>query len=721
MNKNFIKATNDYTTAEHHVPAPLLRKSFALEALPENASLSICGLGFYTLRVNGTDITKGHMAPYVSNPDDICYYDTYDVLPYLREGENVIGIMLGNGFLNCPGGAVWDFEKSVFRGAPRVALELVMNKDGDSTTIVADESFRTHPSPILLDDERMGETYDATRELDGWDKAGFDDSEWQYAMRAETVRGDMKPCVAEPIRVMEERRPVSITRKGDAYLYDFGVNSAGVCRLRVNARRGQTITMWHGEILKDGEFYNDNICFSREKYPFYNDYNQTVRYTASGNGTEIYTPSFSYYGFRYVLVEGLDEEQATDSLLTYLVMSSDIETIGGFECSDETVNKLFAMTVNADRSNFFYFPTDCPHREKNGWTGDASMSSDHMAMLYDVSLSWRQWLDNIRKAQNDRGELPGIVPTSGWGFKWGNGPTWDSVLFNLPYMLFKYRGDTEVIRENAHAMLRYLEYALTRRGEDGTIAIGLGDWVPVGKRASAYDVPLAFTDSVMVMDCAKKTAEMLRAIGHTHGASFAEGIYNDMRETIRRELVDTDSAVVKGECQSGQCIGLYYGVFNEDERQRAFEKLVEYINKKDGSFDCGFIGLHCIFHVLSEFGESELAYKMIMKDTYPSYKYFINVGETSIPEQVMLDPLKAGSHNHHFLGDISRWFIREIAGLKVIDSKTVSFNARPIADITSASAWYDLPAGRVSIEWSLCENGELDIRTTVPEGVEVIK
>ncbi len=722
MNKHFIKATERYCDIYDHVPAPLLRKSFTVPAPVNKAEISICGLGFYRLFINGKEITKGHIAPYISNPDHICYYDTYDLSKHLTVGENVIGIILGNGFMNCLGGVVWDFDKAEFRGAPRVALEFFASTDKGEIAFFADESFKTHPSPILMDDLRLGEIYDAREEQKGWSESGFDDSAWQPAIIAETPRGEMSLCTAEPIVVQGEIKPLSVTKQGEAYLYDFGINTAGVCRMSIEAQRGQQITLWHGEILKDGKFYNDNIANSPERFLYYKDYNQTIKYTASGEGREVYAPSFSYQGFRYVLVEGITEAQATPELLTYLVMSADIKTVGGFSCSDRRVNKLLDMCVNADRSNMFYFPTDCPQREKNGWTGDASISADHMALMYDVDASWREWLKNIRKAQNGRGELPGIVPTAGWGFKWGNGPAWDSVLFNLPYMLFKFRGNTEVVRENAHAMLRYLSYIMTRRNDNGTVSVGLGDWVPVGKvRSSAYDAPLALTDSIMVMDMAKKAAQMFSSIGLTYEAEYAESIYRDMRATVRRELIDKDTMTVSGSCQSSQCIALYYGVFEPHEEPQAFERLLEFIHAKKDTFDCGFIGMHAIFHVLTRFGRSDLAYKMIMGREYPSYGHLIDIGETAMPEKFMEDPLLVGSHNHHFLGDISRWFTFNIGGLEVIDSNTVRVAPKDIEGIDFAEAFYELPAGRVSVSWTKNADGTKNIEISAPKGVKIIR
>ena len=719
MEKIFISATNKYSTLDEHVSAPFFRRSFFVEGKPENAKISICGLGFYRLYINGENITKGHIAPYISNPDHICYYDVYDVTEKLIEGENVIGVILGNGFLNCLGGMIWDFDKAEFRASPMLALEFCCRTDSAEICFHADKMFLTHPSPITFDDLRLGESYDARLETENWCLPECDLTNWTEPVFVCPPRGALKECLAEPISVIKSISPISIAKEGDAFLYDFGVNSAGVSELCIKGEPGQKITLWHGENLVDGNFSNRSTRFVRKDAEFYDEYNQTVRYICGGK-QETYSPFFHYSGFRYILVEGITEEQATSELLTFHVMSSDISTVGGFCCSDERINTLFEMVKNADRSNFFYFPTDCPHREKNGWTGDASMSADHMSLIFDTEASYREWLNNIRAAQNTEGVLPGIVPTAGWGFEWGNGPAWDSVLFNLPYVLYKYRGCTEVIKENAHAMIGYLEYILKRRSDDGTVAIGLGDWVPVGKRSSAYDAPLALTDSIMVMDMARKASEMLSAVGYTHQADFAEGIYKDMRETVRRELVDKDTMLVKGDCQSSQAISLYYGVFDDDEKERAFSHLLRQIHAKDDSFDCGFLGMHCIFHVLSDFHESQLAFDMITRKEYPSYTALIDNGQTALPEHFRpFDASYTESYNHHFLGDIGRWFMTRLAGLNIIDSKTVEIAPNPVDGIDFAEAYYDLPAGRISVRWSRNNDGSIHVDWTAPEEVSV--
>lgn len=700
MRKQFIKATEEKCSFEKHIPAPYIRKSFNLDFVPSNAEISICGLGFYRLYINGEEITKGPLAPYISNPDDLCYYDTYNLTDKLTCGENVIGVILGNGFYNNFCGGIWDFNLADWVGAPRLALEFSAENNGSKLFFEADESFKIHSSAITFDDYRMGVYYDANAEIADWNKPGFDDSAWKNALPAENPRGEFKLCEAEPITVTKELKPIKITPEDDGFLYDFGENNAGVCRLSIDAKAGQKIEFQHGEILRDGKFSVREIGFGdRPDYEWYDEYNQKDIYITK-DGKQTYVPGFTYHGFRYVLVKGITAEQATEDLLTYLVMSSDIKTIGEFECSDKTLNTLFEMAQRSDRANFYYFPTDCPHREKNGWTGDASMSADHMVLMHDVEKSWEEWLVSIRKAQADCGKLPGIVPTGGWGFAWGNGPIWDSVLFNLPYMLYKFRNNTKVIIDNAHAMMRYLEYVMTRRDENGTIAIGLGDWCPVDRNSDAYVVPLAFTDSLTVMDIAGKAAEMFDAVGLKHQAEFAESIFKDMRATIRRELVDLETCLVKGDCQSGQALALYYGIFDtDDEKQKAFDILLKFIHDKNDSFDCGFFGLHTIFHVLSDFGYGELAYKMIAKKDFPSYGYFIETGETTLPEMFMSNGY-CGSHNHHFMGDIARWFMCRVAGLNVKNHNTVEIAPDLFDTLDYAKASCELPCGKISVSWN---------------------
>ena len=721
MKKNFIKATEDHCSREKHIAAPYIRRSFELDFSPEKAEISICGLGFYCLFINGQEITKGHLAPYISNPDDYCYYDKYDITSLLKKGRNVIGIILGNGLINSIGGYIWDFDKAAFRDAPKVALELVAECNGyEKVCVEADEYFKVCSSPIKFDDFRYGEYYDAREEIENWSAPDFDDSAWVNAITAEAPKGEILPCKAEPIKTAEILKPKAIIKCKDGYVYDFGVNTAGLCKLNIkDSTAGQRLTFRYFELMRDGEPYIDTTVFPISRFPDYRDLNQKDIYICRGDAQEEWMPRFTYHGFRYVLVSGIEESQATEELLTYHVMHSELKRTGDFKCSDDTVNKLFEMAVNSDLSNFYYFPTDCPHREKNGWTGDIAQSCFHQLMLYDCNRSYGQWLDNMRKTQSDEGALPGIVPTTGWGYYKANGPAWDAAAFYVPYECWRLSGDVKIIEDNAQMMKRYLEYILTKREKNGTEAFGLGDWSSVGRRYSRPETPLVVTDSILVMDIAKKASEMFDAMGDTGSANFARDIYTDMRDTVRRELLAAESCTIFGRTQTGQAMGLYYGVFEPCEEQKAFDVLLELIHSKNDSFDCGILGMHTVFHVLSRFGKGELAFKMITKKEYPSYGYLIENGETSFIERFMPNGSPEDSHNHHYMGDIARWFIREIAGLRVENYKTVVIKPDFTLPITSAEAYYELPAGRVSVKWQINSEGKTELEYTCPEDVDV--
>lgn len=706
----FIHAGPAYSTLTEYVPAPYLRKSFRLEVLPEKAELLICGLGFYELYVNGRRITKGLLSPYISNPDDIIYYDSYTVLQYLQKGENVLGICLGNGFQNNPGGYVWDFEKARFRGAPELALGLEMTFPGGETMrLESDESFRTAPSPIYNDDYRNGEYYDARRELPGWCAPGYDDSAWAFARTAPLPRGEARLCEAEPIVVEREIRPVSMRPLEDGTLFDFGENNTGVCRLTIRGEAGQTIALYHAEQLKEGRLDRRSISFDE------NDYTHKDVYICKGEGVETYTPTFTYHGFQYVLVKGLRPEQASKELLTFVVFHTRLRERGGFTCSDAAANALQAMVRRSTVSNFHHFPTDCPQREKNGWTADASLSTEHTLLNLEPDKNYREWMHNIRKAQAADGSLPGIVPTGGWGFAWGNGPAWDNVLVYVPYMTYLYRGDKTILRENAHAILRYLDYLATRIREDGLVCCGLGDWCPVGRIADQYKSPLEFTDTVLSMDICDKAAYIFGELGMAEQQSFARALYGRLRQAGRKELLDLSTMTALGRCQTSQAMAIFYSLFDEGEKPEAFRRLLTFIHEQGDHMDVGVLGGRVLFHVLSAYGYSDLAYTMITRPDYPSYGCWLERGATTLRESFFLED--RDSLNHHFWGDISHWFIRHLAGIHYNPRRRGGeADIRPafVEQLTSAEGWHEAPEGKIRVRWERAGE-EVRLEVEAPE------
>ena len=715
----FIKATETFNTFDAAVAAPYLRKSIVLTA-ETKATVRIAACGFYEFWLNGKRLTKGLLAPYISNTDHYVYYDEYDVT--LAAGETVIGLLLGNGFQNNPGGYIWDFDQSPFRSAPMVAVT-VSAADG-SLFCESDASWKTTASPITADDYRFGEHYDANREIPGWNLPGFDDSAWQNAIVGAQPKGKVRKCDADPIRPVAERKPVEIVPFDGGYIYDFGVCDAGVCRLTINGTAGQTVTMQHADWFDGKKFYLENVWFVREHWERDKKIVNKDFYTCKGGETEVYQPTFTYHGFRYVFVEGITAEQATPELLTYVVLHSDLHSRGDFACSDQTANKLQELTRRSDLSNFHYFPTDCPQREKNGWTADAALSSEHLLLNFNPERSYRQWLANICAAQDERGALPGIVPTGGWGFSWGNGPAWDSVLAYLPYFVYQYRGTTDMIVEAADAFEKYLHYLLTRVDEKGLMHIGLGDWCHANRRGPK--APLELTDTVMCKDIADKMALMFAAVGMHERAAFARECSAAYKQAIRTHLIDFATMTVAGDCQTSQAMCIFYGIVEGEEADRAFARLMDFIREADDHLDVGVLGGRVLFHVLTAYGESDLAYKMIVRPDFPSYGNWIELGATTLWEgfwpqrtdengKQFIEGLS--SMNHHFWGDISAWFIMRIAGIcvnpQVSDASELTIAPSFIAALDWAEGWHMAPTGKITSAWKR-ENGVITLKIGIP-------
>ncbi|MBR5614923.1 MAG: family 78 glycoside hydrolase catalytic domain [Clostridia bacterium] len=748
LSKKFIIANNKFSRFSEFVPAPYFRKEFSLDFKPESAEITICGLGFYELYINGKNITKGPLAPYISNPDDLYYYDHYDISSLLCQGVNVIGIILGNGFRNCYGGFMWDLDKVPGCGPVTLAVHLEAKSGEKSFSFEADETFKTHPSPILYDDLRMGYCYDSRLEIPDWNMPGFDDSRWQNALLAEAPTGIAKLCCVEPIVVTHELKAVSIKHydrlafahdkhiegllpiensfRNNVYVYDFGINSAGVTRIKINGKPGQKITIRHAEHTIRGEFSVNTTVFQRKNNlefdQRYRDFGQTDVFICKG-GEETFIPKFKYDGFRYAYIEGLDEEQATEDAIVFMVMNSDIKSRGEFCCSDKIINALQTCTRNADLANFYYFPTDCPHREKNGWTADAWMSAEQMLLNFTVEKSLKEWMVNVACAQRDDGALPGIVPTRGWGFEWGNGPVWDSVCVEVPYAVYKYTGDKSIIKQSTDLIMKYLKYMVSTQDKNGLTVWGLGDWCdPFVRENGEIASPLEVTASIAAYNIAIKAEFLFSQISLAEESEYAHRFAAKMRKSIREHLIDYNTMTVKGDCQTSQALALAMGIFNPNEKEHAQNRLLEIIHRDGDINTCGVFGIRYIYHVLSEMGEADLAHKIITSKSRTCYGHWIEKGATALCESFEdFDSPYVNSRNHHFFGDISSWFIQEIAGLKPNpDADDIScFEISPsfVKAIDFAKASFASEYGKVFVHWEKQQNENIMLSVEIPRGI----
>ena len=713
----FVSATTEKSTTKKNVAAPYLRRTLIFDVVPERAEITVCGLGFYELFINGKKITKGHLSPYIVNPDQVLPYDTYDITDMLIYGENVFAFMLGNGMQNSFDGYIWDFQKARFMSAPKLAFALETVTNGEISVIEADENLLCHPSPIYFDGYRMGEKYDARREIPNWNLIGCDLSDWTPAIPVQTDRGECMLACNRPIVPTYELKPVSITREDDGgYVYDFGYNCVGLSKLTINGYFGQHIVIDHGELIRDGKFTTKNLVFG---YPKPNQlgepkYVQRTEYICHGGNIETHTPSFTYYGFRYANVWGITEEQATPDLLTYIVMNTDLGDRGGFKCSNDTLNAVQEMSRRATLGNFQHFPNDCPHREKNGWTGDAALSAEQTIMNFEPEDNYLMWEKCLVRAMTNRGELPGIVPTGDWGFN-HNGPAWDCALVWLPYYAAVLRDDLRLAKEATHAMLRYLEYLRSRRDENGLLPIGLGDACSAADRTRS--TPVIFTSSVIAYDVALKAAYLYDRLDRDLEADYCRGFAKEIRKKIRTHLLDKDTMKFSTGTQTTQSFALYYGLYdNEEEKQKTLDRLIEAIHAKDDHISVGILGGKTIFSVLCDNGYEDLALKLITRPDGPSYGSLVAAGCTTLMEQIFVH---YGSGNHHFWGDVSALMIQYFAGIRVnIDMQGANhINIAPLfpAELDFAEAYHNSVCGMVKVRW---EKGSDSVKLSLsyPDG-----
>lgn len=714
---NFIHAESDYSTLEKWVPAPYFRRTFQVREGLKIAKIVICGLGFYELHINGENVTKGYLAPYRSNHDHYIYFDQYDITQKLQLGKNVAAMVLGNGMQNPLGGYIWELDKAPWRSSPQVSYEISLEyEDGKTVQILSDENTKTKSSPIVFNDLHWGEYYDARLETEGWDEIELDDTEWENAKPVSAPRGEPRIADVEPLVVRNELLPLSITECDGGYIYDFGVNTAGLCRLTIEGKKGQKILLQYFEALVDGKPHFDNFRYG---YGGFVDRFQEDEYYCSGKGTEIYTPHFTYHGFRYVYVSGITAEQATRSLLICLEISSDIRANGSFQCSDEMANEIQEATVRSDYSNFYYFPTDCPQREKAGWTADAAISVEQMLLNLAPERSLHEWMKNVYKALNEHGTIPGIVPTAGWGYEWGNGPAWDSVLVYVPYYVYKYRGNKKMLEDCAIPLMRYLTHLYASLDEKDLMEIGLGDYCQAKRLGSDCDTPLIVTDTIMTAEIARKAEFIYDVLGLAEQKAYATALRERVTKAFRKHLIDAETLEIRGDTQTCYAMALYYGMVMEEEREKVFTHLLEAIEREEGHIGTGVLGGKVIFRVLSENGRSDLAYNMITRPDFPSYGNWIVRGATTLWESFFAeDGGRMQSLNHHFWGDVSAWFYYYPGGLRFNptgkDITHVDIKPHFIDALVNAEVSHQAPDGEIRISWKRTE-GNIILEIKVPD------
>jgi alpha-L-rhamnosidase len=691
------------------LPAPLLRKTFRLDAPVASACVRICGLGYHELYINGNKVGTEVLSPVVTQYEQRVAYVDHDVAEYLQVGENVLGVMLGNGWYNCHTPTVWEFHYASWRDYPKLLLQLdVTLGDGSNLRVVSDSSWKFADSAITFDALRNGEHYDARLELPGWAATGFDDSAWQQTVVVSPPGGVLDRQIAPPCRVVETLEPVSSWSVGPGVrVFDLGQNITGWAHIAVTGSEGSQLTLRYGERLAEDRRVDQKHIgvYIKGGEP------QTDRYILKESASaQSWEPRFTYHGFQYVQVEGPDEVLDT-LVLQGRVVQTDFSRIGSFESSDPQLNRLHHAAVWSYRGNFVGIPTDCPHREKNGWTADTHLAAEFGLLHFDAGTAYQQWLLALADAQRLSGQLPAIIPTSGWGFNGYSGPAWDSAFLLIPWYIYLYTGDRTAIERHYEPMKRYVDYC-ARMASGHIVDFGLGDWNHPDRERMA---PVALTTTAYYYVDAVLLARFAGLLGRDDDAMAYKSLAEEIHVAFNRAFYRGNGVYADGQ-QTAQACALYQGLVDPAEKETVVHRLVESVEATGVRPEIGILGIKYVTRALAENGQMELAYKLVTQPEYPGWMHWIAQGATTLWE----DWAGKDSRNHPSFCDLGAWMIHHLAGIAPDPDRPGFRHALiqpcPVAGLDSARATHQTPHGVIRCGWER-RDGEVHLEVELPPAV----
>jgi alpha-L-rhamnosidase len=701
-------------------PAPMLRREFAIQGVVERARVYVTSHGLYELQINGIRVGDQVLTPGWTSYNKRLQYQTYDVTGLLKRGPNAVGATLGNGWFR--GNLAWENNRNIYGDRLALLLQIVVTyRNGRQEVIATDADWKAATGPILMSEIYHGETYDARLEKPGWALPGFADAGWSAVKVADDRLDTLVAPAGPPVRRVEELKPIALIRTpAGETVVDMGQNMVGWVRLAVQGRSGTTVTLRHAEVLdKQGNFYTANLRGAA----------QTIRYTLKGGGAETFEPHFTFQGFRYVAVDGYPGSLTLDSL-TGIVVHSDMARAGEFETSKPLVNALQHNIVWGQNGNFVDVPTDCPQRdERLGWMGDAQVFSATAMFNRDVAGFFTKWLRDVAADQHESGSVPDVVPDvlSRPGKPSGGSAAWADAAVIIPWNMYLSYGDTRVLEQQYPSMVRWVEYARTRAGDD-CIWDGdfhYGDWLAFASTASDYPGATTGKDLIATAFFAHSTDLVQRAariLGKQDDATRYGNLLARITAAFRREFV-TETGRVGENTQTAYVLALQFDLLPESLRAKAAARLAREVRERK-HLTTGFVGTPYLCHVLARHGYLNEAYLLLNREEYPSWLYPVKQGATTIWER--WDGLKpdgtfqdAGmnSFNHYAYGAIGEWMYRVMAGLD-IDPDAPGYQhtliaPRPGGGFTSARASHESMYGRVSSAWTL-RDGVFELAVEVP-------
>jgi len=684
-----------------YLPATYVRKDFVLGRSPKRAVLYVTGLGVVEPRLNGRKVGEDLLVPGWTDYRKRIYYRAYDVTSQVRQGENTLGAILGDGWFR---GHLSIIGQNLYGYQTRLLAQLhVFYADGSSEIVASDGSWTAGFGPVLAADLYAGETYDARLEIPAWDRPGFTRPEWRPVQVGGKVNPVIQSAPGAPIQRTGEIQPVAITRpRADLHVVDFGRNFAGWVKLRITARAGTRITMRFGEMLNpDGTVYRTNLRGARA----------TDTYICRGAGEELWEPRFTYHGFQYVEVEGLPTP-AEARMFTGVIVGSALPLTGSFACSDDIMTRTAANMRCTIRANLVDVPTDCPQRdERMGWMDYHEVAA---SALYeqDASSLLTKWMGDIVDARLNDGGFSMIAPDV---HRFGWSPGWADSGVLIPWTMYRVYGDTRLCERYYRDMASHIDYYQKHSSALIGPDTGLGDWL-----APDMSTPRQLISTALFARCARVMSAMAQGLGKTADAARYEQLFQDIRAAFQKKFINADGTVGT-RSQGGYALALAYDLLDSGQIRQAADNLVASIDARDGHLSTGMVTTHLLLPALSKVDRTDAAFRLFAQTTCPSWGYFLKLGATSMWERWDARTEKGfhsdgmNSFNHANLGTCTEWLYRTVLG---IDSegpgfKTILIKPSPGGKLTWAKGYYDSPQGRIAVAWS-SSGHRFDLNVTIP-------
>jgi len=692
---------------------PLLRKEFVLKKSVKYATMFISGLGHFEMNLNGKKVGDHFLDPGWTQYSKNALYVTFDVTDQIKQGSNAIGVMLGNGFYYIPRERYRKYIGAY--GYPKMICKLVINyQDGTNENIISDASWKTSKGSITYSSIYGGEDYDANLEQPGWDSPLFNDKNWK-AIKLVDGPPKLKSQISEPLKILEIFSAKKITNpKSGFWVYDFAQNASGIIQLKIKGKKGQTIKLIPAELLNKEQLINQSA--TGEPYYF--------SYTLKGEGEEIWQPKFTYYGFRYVQVVGAVPDTAKNK--NGLPVVQELKALhnrnsnpvnGSFECSNELFNRTFTLINWAIKSNMQSVITDCPHREKLSWLEQDYLMGASIHYNYDIYNLYRKLVFDLIDAQHPSGFVPDIAPEylKFWdGFL--DSPEWGSSSVILPWLLYEWYGDKDIVQSAYPMMKKYVSY-LESKSDDHILSYGLGDWFDYGPNqpGEAQLTPKEITATSIYFYDVVLLGKMAKVLNKKADVLAMSELAAKIKQSFNNKFFNASTKVYSTGSQTAMAMPLCIGLVDPSDKEVVLKNLVDSIYANNKALTAGDIGFHFLIKALDDGGKSQLIYDMNNRDDVPGYGFQLRKGATALTES--WPALENVSNNHLMLGHIMEWFYSGLAGISQDENsvgfKHIKIRPQPVGDITWAKGNFHSPYGWIKTDWKK-DNNKFILHISIP-------